>query len=87
MSNQARAEWDPLREVLIHRPGIEMFFGLMEPYSFLYERAFSIDEAVYEHSELEHALGESGVTVHRLKRYAVEISGHHPELLERVREA
>ncbi|HTZ61049.1 MAG TPA: arginine deiminase family protein, partial [Thermoplasmata archaeon] len=47
----------------------------------------SIDEAVYEHSELEHALGESGVTVHRLKRYAVEISGHHPELLERVREA
>ncbi len=87
MTNRARAEWDPLVEVLIHRPGIEMFFGLMEPYSFLYERAFSIDEAVYEHTELEHALGEQGVTVRRLKRYAVEVAGRRPELLERVREA
>jgi len=85
MTNQARAEWNPLTEVLIHRPGIEMFFGLMEPYSFLYERAFSIDEAVYEHTQLEHALTEAGVTVHRLKRYAVEVNKLHPELADRVR--
>src|SRR5208282_1578050 len=85
MTNQARAEWNPLTEVLIHRPGIEMFFGLMEPYSFLYERAFSIDEAVYEHTQLEHALTEAGVTVHRLKRYAVEVNKLHPELAGRVR--
>jgi arginine deiminase len=85
LTNQARAEWHPLREVLIHRPGIEMFFGLMEPYSFLYERAFSVDEAIYEHTLLEHALTEAGVTVHRLKRYAVEVNKLHPELAVRVR--
>jgi arginine deiminase len=85
MTNRAQAEWHPLREVLIHRPGIEMFFGLLEPYSFLYERAFSIDEAVYEHTLLEHALTEAGVTVRRLKRYAVEVSRQHPDLADRAR--
>lgn len=63
-----------------------MFFGLMEPYSFLYERAFSIDEAVYEHSTLEHALTEAGVLVRRLQRFAVEVGARHPKLVERVRE-
>ena len=87
MSNRARAEWEPLREVLIHRPGIEMFFGLTEPYSFLYERAFSIDEAVYEHTTLEHALTEAGVSVRRLKRFAVETEAKHPEFVDRVRRA
>jgi arginine deiminase len=82
----ARAEWEPLEEVLIHRPGIEMFFGLMEPYSFLYERVFSIDNAVFEHTELEHALAEAGVTVRRLKRLAVELEARRPGLVERVRE-
>lgn len=86
MPNRARAEWNPLKEVLIHRPGIEMFFGLMEPYSFLYERAFSIDEAVYEHTTLEHALEEAGVRVRRLKRFAVEVGARHPELVEQIRE-
>ncbi len=85
MANHAHAEWNPLREVLIHRPGIEMFFGLMEPYSFLYERAFSIDEAVYEHSTLEHALTEAGVRVRRLKRFAIEVGARHPELVEEFR--
>lgn len=87
MTNGARAEWHRLREVMIHRPGIEMFFGLLEPYSFLYERAFSIDEAVYEHTQLEHALGEAGVTVRRLKRFAVEVGARQPELMARVRRA
>jgi arginine deiminase len=85
MSNRARAEWHRLKEVLIHRPGIEMFFGLMEPYSFLYERAFSVDEAVYEHTQLEHALQEAGVTVHRLKRYGAEVNERQPGLVEHVR--
>ncbi len=87
MPNVARAEWDRLTEVLVHRPGIEMFFGLTEPYSFLYERAFSIDEAVYEHTTLEHALQEAGVEVHRLKRFAVQVAAKHPNLVERVRAA
>ncbi|HZY71097.1 MAG TPA: arginine deiminase family protein [Thermoplasmata archaeon] len=87
MSGFASAEWHRLREVLIHRPGIEMFFGLLEPYSFLYERAFSIDEAVYEHQALEHALEQEGVRVVRLKRLAVETAARHPDLVERVRSA
>lgn len=86
MANAARAEWHRLKEVLIHRPGIEMFFGLLEPYSFLYERAFSIDGAVYEHTTLEHALREAGVSVHRLKRFAVEVGTRHPEFVEEVRQ-
>jgi arginine deiminase len=82
---RARAEWHDLKEVMIHRPSIEMFFGLMEPYSFLYERAFRIDEAVYEHGELEHALTEEGVTVRHLIHLAIELGTKHPEFLERVR--
>ncbi len=81
----ARAEWDPLEEVVIHRPGIEMFFGLLEPYSFLYERAFRIDEATYEHTELEHALAQNGVAVRRLIHLAIEIGARRPQLIEQVR--
>jgi arginine deiminase len=82
---RARAEWDPLIEVMIHRPGIEMFFGLMEPYSFLYERAFRIDEATHEHAELEHALAEEGVRVRHLIHLAVELGHRHPDFLELIR--
>ncbi len=82
---RARAEWDRLQEVLIHRPGIEMFFGLMEPYAFLYERAFSIDDAVAEHAGLERALTDAGVTVRRLKRLAVDAERRDPGFLERLR--
>lgn len=81
----ARAEWHDLKEVLIHRPGVEMFFGLMEPYSFLYERAFRVDEATYEHAALEHALTEEGVVVRRLIHLAIELGTKHPELVEQVR--
>jgi arginine deiminase len=85
MITSARAEWDKLTDVLIHRPGIEMFMGLLEPYSFLYERAFSMDGAIFEHLELEHALDSAGVMVHRLKRTAIRIAKENPQLMERVR--
>jgi len=85
MDSTIRAEWHTLQDVIIHRPGIEMFFGLMEPYSFLYERAFSMDEAVYEHTELERALDRAGVTVHRLKRLAVKLAREDPLLVHEAR--
>jgi len=85
MITRGHAEWDRLTDVLIHRPGIEMFMGLLEPYSFLYERAFSMDSAIFEHLELEHALDAAGVKVHRLKRTAVTIAKDNPLLMERVR--
>ncbi|MEM0271805.1 MAG: arginine deiminase family protein [Thermoprotei archaeon] len=68
-----RAEWGKLREAYIHRPGIEMFLGLLEPYSFLYERFFSMNEAVFEHMGLEHTLTRSGVEVKRLKPSFVRV--------------
>ncbi len=86
MDTAVRAEWDALKEVVIHRPGIEMFFGLMAPFSFLYERAFSMDEAIYEHTELEHALSSAGVRVHRLKRLAINLAKEDTGRLERARE-
>jgi arginine deiminase len=69
--NFARAEWDTLQEAVVHRPGIEVFCGLLEPYSFLFERAFSMDRAVREHMALESVLKGEGVEVHRLKRLAI----------------
>jgi arginine deiminase len=86
MDSTVRAEWDTLKEVVIHRPGIEMFFGLMAPFSFLYERAFSMDEAIYEHTELEHALSSAGVRVHRLKRLSINLAKENAGLLKRARE-
>jgi arginine deiminase len=85
MDSTIRAEWHTLQDVVIHRPGIEMFFGLMEPYSFLYERAFSMDEAIYEHTELERALDRAGVNVHRLKRLAVRLAKDDPLLVREAR--
>lgn len=68
MAVGVRAEWEPLRMVAVHRPGIEMFFGLLEPYAALYERAFSRYEARREHDALQRTLrDEFGVRVVRLK--------------------
>ncbi|MEM3670834.1 MAG: arginine deiminase family protein [Thermoprotei archaeon] len=75
-----RAEWHKLREVVVHRPGIEMFFGTLEPFSFLYDRFFSMDEALFEHRSLEHTLHKMGADVHRLKRLFIQAVTHNSEL-------
>ncbi|MFH1830422.1 MAG: arginine deiminase family protein [Pseudomonadota bacterium] len=83
MEGKIRAEWDPLKKVVIHRPGIEMFLGLMEPYGSLYERAFSRDEARREHEVLEHTLKhEFKVEVLRLKETIVQAAEKKPEVRE-----
>lgn len=74
MGNAAKAEWDRLKEVPIHRPGIEMLFSLMELSSFLSERAFSVDGAVYEHTLLvPPSSAKSFVWVRDRKVIAVEV--------------
>lgn len=71
--NRARAEWDRLHSVLVHHPGIEMFFGLLEPYAFLYERAFNLSKALVEHQHLEYTLrSEFHVQVQRLRDCLVD---------------
>lgn len=92
MDTRIKAEWDRLRTVAIHRPGMEMFFGLLEPYASLYERAFSKNGAIREHERLEHILThEFHVKVHRLQETIIEKADHDDEaydsLVEKALEA
>ena len=52
MQAGARAEWHPLRHVLVHEPGIEVFFALLSPQHHLYERFFDQGQARQEHRQL-----------------------------------
>lgn len=85
LDSRVRAEWDTLQDVVIHRPGTEMFFGLIEPFAFLYERSFNLDQALHEHRELEHALNATGSRVHRLEQLLLLEAGDDPETVGRLR--
>lgn len=67
-----KAEWDPLKEVMIHRPGIEIEYAMLAPKPFLFERPFKTDLAVKEHEALEAALRENGVSVRLLRNTVVD---------------
>ncbi|BBL67192.1 amidinotransferase [Methanoculleus chikugoensis] len=85
MAAGVRAEWERLRTVAVHRPGIEMFFGLLEPYAALYERAFSRYEARREHDSLQRTLGEEfGVRVLRLKETILDAADRDPAVRRRL---
>jgi arginine deiminase len=56
MKAKIKAEWDNLRTIAVHSPGIEMYFGLLDPFASLYERSFSMDDAVKEHELLTYTL-------------------------------
>ncbi len=85
MTTRARAEWETLRRVAIHRPGIEMWFGLLAPYASLYERPFNRCEALKEHERLEYQLGhEFKVEVVRLKEKILESADRDPKIRDRL---
>jgi arginine deiminase len=85
MEVRVRAEWDTLRTVVVHSPGMEMFFGLLEPYASLYDRAFSQDGAVIEHKHLEEILThEFGVNVVHLKETITSAADRDPAIRERL---
>ncbi len=67
-----KAEWQRLRTVMVHEPGIEMFYGILDPESFLYMRRFDFSKAVEEHRRMQGTLREMGVRVHKLKDVIVE---------------
>ncbi|MGA2935043.1 MAG: arginine deiminase family protein [Methanomicrobiales archaeon] len=76
MEPGARAEWDTLRHVLVHEPGIEVFFALLAPEAHLYERFFTHHEARWEHRQLCDLLHNSfGVRIHHLKTTLMEEAG------------
>lgn len=67
MQAGAKAEWHRLRDVLVHEPGLEVFFALLSPKNHLYERFFDLGAAQREHRRLCEVLHEDfGVRVHRL---------------------
>lgn len=85
MIAKVQAEWERLRRVVIHRPGIEMFFGLLDPYAALYERAFSGHEARREHEHLEQTLREEfGVQVLLLKEAILDAADSDPAVRRRL---
>lgn len=85
MTTRVRAEWDRLHRVAIHRPGIEMWFGLLAPYASLYERAFNRYEARKEHERLEYTLRhEFKIDVMRLKDQILELADRKPQIRSRL---
>ena len=56
MKAKINAEWDKLRKVAVHSPGIEMYFGLLDPFASLYERSFNMEKAIKEHEILRYIL-------------------------------
>lgn len=62
-----RKEWEKLRSVVIHRPGIEIDYAMLAPRAFLFERPFNKQKAISEHIELEQKLRENGVKVTLLR--------------------
>ncbi|MFP3171048.1 MAG: arginine deiminase family protein [Sulfolobaceae archaeon] len=68
MRAYARAEWDPLKKVALHKPGLEVFFGLLEPEKSLFKRRFDFVKARKEYEELIDALKSEGVTTFRVLR-------------------
>ena len=80
-----RAEFDRLRRVAIHRPGIEMFFGLLAPEASLYERVFNRYGARMEHERLEYTLRhEFGIEVFRIKERLLELADKKPEIRDKL---
>ncbi len=61
------AEWESLREVLVHQPGLEAEYAMLAPRPFLFERPFNISRARDEHKGLQQKLKENGIKVLRLR--------------------
>lgn len=85
MDGIIKAEWDTLKKIVVHKPGMEMFFGLLEPYGSLYERAFSRQKARQEHDNLIGILqNELDVQVFRLKDLILNAANKRPRIREKL---
>lgn len=87
MSAKIKAEWHRLRKVAVHTPGLEMYFGLLDPYASLYERAFSQCDALREHEILIYALKhEFKVDVLPIKETVISLADKKFILKEKLME-
>lgn len=81
MTVKIKAEWNRLKKVVVHTPGMEMFFGLLDPFASLYERAFSQRDARKEHELLIYTLmHDFNIKVLPLKDTIVDLSLKKPRL-------
>lgn len=67
-----KAEWDKLKDVMMHKPGIEIEYAMLAPKPFLFERPFRTDIAAKEHEKLKLSLKENGVNVRLLRDIVVD---------------
>jgi arginine deiminase len=82
---RALAEWHPLRRVVVRPPGVEAYFGLLEPYASLYERVFSLSRARREHEELVETLRSGfGVQVQILDQLLLQAAGRNPKVAQEL---
>lgn len=72
-----RSEWDPLKEVMMHRPETEIDYAMLAPKAFLFERPFRSRVASQEHEGLQLALKENGVRVRLLRDTVVDAADQH----------
>ncbi len=85
MTAKVNAEWDRLKTVAVHTPGMEMYFGLLDPYSSLYERAFNQSNAVREHELLLYTLKhEFKVNVLPLKDTIISLAEKRNTIQEKL---
>lgn len=87
MKCKIQAEWDNLSHVAVHLPGIEMYFGLLDPFASLYERSFNMTDALKEHELLSDTLKyEFNVNLFHLHKtitdYAEKSHHVHEKLVE-----
>ncbi len=79
MKAKINAEWDKLRKVAVHSPGIEMYFGLLDPFASLYERSFNMEKAIKEHEILRYILKhEFKVDIITLKGKLLDLADKSP---------
>ena len=80
----ALSEWQTLRRVLVHPPGIEVFFALLAPSAHLYERFFNHAEARWEHHQLCELLRSNGVRVETLTDVILNAAAENDEVRNRL---
>lgn len=80
------AEWKKVRSLAVHEPGIEMFYGVLAPDSFLYMRRFNINKAKQQHRNLQRTLTELGIEIIKLKDFIISQQSKNKKLAEALKE-
>ena len=85
MKAKINAEWDTLRRVAVHSPGIEMYFGLLDPFASLYEKSFSMEKAIKEHEILRYILKhEFKIKIIPLKEKLIDLADESHFIREKL---